>query len=119
MSRMPFYAHTKRDSGPEGWQELRGHLQEVATISSRLAAKVGLSQAGKLIGIAHDLGKYSKAFQQYLQEAAGNAAMEMEQNFRLKGSVDHSTAGAQTIWRGLDRKSTRLNSSHLGISYAV
>src|SRR5262245_62518490 len=28
-------------------------------------------------------------------------------------------AGSQTLRRSLDRKSTRLNSSHLGISYAV
>jgi CRISPR-associated endonuclease/helicase Cas3 len=94
---MPFYAHTKQDSGADGWQELREHLQDVAAISSRLAGKIGLSHAGKLIGLAHDLGKYSEAFQQYLQKAAGNAAMEMEPDFRLKGSVDHSTAGAQTI----------------------
>ncbi len=104
MNRMPFYAHTKRDSGADGWQELRGHLQEVAAISSRLAGKIGLSHAGKLIGLAHDLGKYSEAFQQYLQKAAGNAAMEMEPDFGLKGSVDHSTAGAQTISRSLSHR---------------
>jgi CRISPR-associated endonuclease/helicase Cas3 len=97
---MPFYAHTKQDLGPEGWQELREHLQDVAAISSRLAAKIGLSQAGKLIGLAHDLGKYSDAFQQYLQQNAKNAAMEMEPK-PSKGSVDHSTAGAQTISCGL------------------
>jgi len=101
--RMPFYAHTKRrDSGTDGWQELREHLEAVAAITSRLAGKIGLSRAGELIGLAHDLGKYSEAFQQYLHQVSGDASMEMEP---LKGSVDHSTSGAQTISRSLVQSS--------------
>jgi hypothetical protein len=49
----------------------------------------------------HDLGKYSEAFHQYLQEVAGDATMKMEPDFSLKGSVDHSTAGAQIIGNGI------------------
>ena len=64
------------------------------------AGKIGLPRAGELIGLAHDLGKYSEAFQQYLAKVAGDAAMEMEPDFSLKGSVDHSTAGAQIVARG-------------------
>jgi CRISPR-associated endonuclease/helicase Cas3 len=97
---MTFYAHTRRDSGQDGWQELEVHLGEVAAISSRLASKVGLPQAGRLIGMAHDFGKYSEAFQRYLQQNATNAVMEMEPKLS-KGSVDHSTAGAQIISTGL------------------
>ena len=92
-----FYAHSKPNSDTEQWQELRVHLASVAEHTSCLAGKIGLAHAGELIGLAHDLGKYSEAFQQYLQKAAGDAAMEMEPNFSSKGSVDHSTAGAQTI----------------------
>lgn len=102
---MNFYAHTKRNFGPDGWQELRVHLEAVAAITSRLAGKIGLSRAGELVGLAHDLGKYSEAFQQYLQQVSGNASMEMEPDISRKGSVDHSTAGAQTISRGLLRSS--------------
>jgi len=42
---MPFYAHTSRDSGTDGWQELREHLEAVAAITSRLAdsSKIRLS----------------------------------------------------------------------------
>src|SRR5487761_1087670 len=97
MFYMTFYAHTRPDPDKEHWQELRLHLDSVAAITSRLAGKIGLSHAGELIGLIHDLGKYSEAFQQYLQKAAGDAAMEMEPDFSLKGSVDHSTAGAQII----------------------
>jgi CRISPR-associated endonuclease/helicase Cas3 len=104
---MTFYAHSSPDI--EHWQELRLHLDSVAAITSRLARKIGLSHAGELIGLAHDLGKYSEAFQQYLQKAAGDAAMEMEPDFSLMGSVDHSTAGAQIV-------GTRLASGNGGIA---
>jgi CRISPR-associated endonuclease/helicase Cas3 len=60
-----------------------------------------MPRVGALIGLAHDLGKYSTAFQKYLSRVAGDAAMEMEQDIPLKGSVDHSTAGAQIIAYGL------------------
>jgi len=73
------------------------HLASVAAHTSYLAGKIGLAHAGELIGIAHDLGKYSEAFQHYLRRVANDAAMEMEPDFSLKGSVDHSTAGAQII----------------------
>src|SRR5256885_6661180 len=37
----------------------------------------------------------------------------------LKGYATHRVDGRTYIYRGSDRKSTRLNSSHLVISYAV
>ena len=98
---MTFYAHTKSGEDKEAWQELGTHVYAVAAITSRLAGKIGLSHAGELIGLVHDLGKYSDAFQSYLRRAAGDAAMEMEPAFSLKESVDHSTAGAQIIGDGL------------------
>jgi CRISPR-associated endonuclease/helicase Cas3 len=101
MCPRAFYAHSRPDPDKDRWQELRVHLASVAAITSRLAGKIGLSPVGELIGLAHDLGKYSEAFQQYLQKVAGDAAMEMEPDFSLKGSVDHSTAGAQIIGTGL------------------
>jgi CRISPR-associated endonuclease/helicase Cas3 len=101
MWHRAFYAHSKPNSDTEQWQELRVHLDSVAAITSRLAGKIGLSHAGELIGLVHDLGKYSEAFQKYLQKIASDAAMEMEPDFSLKGSVDHSTAGAQIVGDGL------------------
>jgi CRISPR-associated endonuclease/helicase Cas3 len=84
-------------------QPLREHLLEVSAITSRLATKIGMPSAGALIGLAHDLGKYSDAFQQYIRKVAGDASLDMEPDLSLRGSVDHSTAGAQTIARGLAR----------------
>jgi CRISPR-associated endonuclease/helicase Cas3 len=93
-----FFAHLR---SPGEGQLLRDHLLRVSVLTSKLAAKIGLPRAGELIGLAHDLGKYSTAFQDYLRKAAANAAMEMEPDLSLRGSVDHSTAGAQIIARGL------------------
>ena len=82
-------------------QLLYRHLLQVAAISARLGAKIGLTRAGELIGLMHDIGKYSEAFQDYLREAAETEEMEMEPNESMKGRVDHSTAGAQLIWNNL------------------
>lgn len=92
---MAFHAHSSPKN--ESWQELRLHLDSVAAISSALAGKIGLPHAGDLVGLAHDLGKYSEAFQQYLQKVAHDAAMEMEPELSWKKGPDHSTAGAQII----------------------
>jgi CRISPR-associated endonuclease/helicase Cas3 len=93
---MTFYAHTKSGADKEQWQKLRDHLEGVATITARLAGKLQLTKAGELIGLAHDLGKYSEAFRSYLEKVSGDAAMESEPD-----RVDHSTAGAQIIARSL------------------
>ncbi len=98
---MTFYAHSKKDAGKEQWQKLEHHLEGVSTLTSRLAGKLHLSKAGELLGLAHDLGKYSDAFAHYLQKVAGDEAFKMEPDLALKGSVDHSTAGAQIIAQGL------------------
>lgn len=87
-------------------QLLSRHLLQVSAISARLGAKIGLTRAGELIGLMHDIGKYSEAFQQYLQAAAETEEMEMEPNESVKGRVDHSTAGAQLIWSDLSQRGT-------------
>jgi CRISPR-associated endonuclease/helicase Cas3 len=71
-------------------------LNAVAAITSRLSRKIRISRSGELVGLAHDLGKCSEAFQDYLGKVAGAAAIEMEPDLSLKGSVDHSTAGPRS-----------------------
>jgi CRISPR-associated endonuclease/helicase Cas3 len=66
-----FLAHL-RPPGEE--QFLKDHLLRVSAITSRLAAKVGMPRVGALIGLAHDLGKYSTAFQGYLSRLVGVTA---------------------------------------------
>jgi CRISPR-associated endonuclease/helicase Cas3 len=89
-------------------QLLSAHLEGVATLSQNTAGKVGLELSGRLIGLIHDLGKYSSEFQNYLQSAVGLLDPDCDEAFvdaaELKGKIDHSTAGAQAIWRSLSNK---------------
>lgn len=80
----------------------------VAGLSATSASKLGLGAAGELIGLAHDMGKFSQAFQAYIQSAADILNPDEDDNFvdasALKGKIDHSTAGAQFIWQTLSAK---------------
>lgn len=84
-------------------QSVRDHLQEAAELASLFAGKVGLESLGKLAGILHDFGKYSKDFQVYIRSAAGKLDPDAEpvDAVALKGKIDHSTAGAQMVWETL------------------
>jgi CRISPR-associated endonuclease/helicase Cas3 len=81
MSATIFYAHT-HGKDKTAWQTLKDHLTNTAQIAFDLAADAGLSAYAFPLGMMHDLGKYSIAFQR-----------------RLDGGprVDHATAGAQEI----------------------
>lgn len=88
-------------------QPLEDHLLEVAEISKKLAAKINASEAGELIGLLHDFGKYSTAFQDYIQ--TGTGLMDADADVEVvasKGKIDHSTAGAQWIWEMLSQVGT-------------
>ena len=71
-------------------QLLRDHLTGVADLAGRFAAAFGEEEMGRLLGLYHDVGKYSREFQAYIR--AGEAEKK-----KRRGSVDHSTAGAQEI----------------------
>ena len=47
------------------------HLSDVSVLCSVFAGKLGLHRAGKLIGLLHDLGKYSQEFRSYIGSALG------------------------------------------------
>jgi CRISPR-associated endonuclease/helicase Cas3 len=99
---MEYIAHV-RENGDRQW--LRDHLWGVGDKASANAAKIGLGTQGELIGLLHDLGKYSAAFQAYLGSATGILNQDEDEEFvdadRLRGKIDHSTAGAQLVWREL------------------
>jgi hypothetical protein len=82
------YAHV---SG-EHKQLLSNHLCKVAELSSSNARKVGLPLQGELIGLLHDLGKYSAEFQNYLKSATGLLNFDEDEDFvdakGLKGKIE-------------------------------
>lgn len=108
MSKATSYiAHQRKSDKKE--QSLETHLLEVSIIAKSLAAKIGLQDQGELIGLLHDLGKYSDEFQIYLKSAVGLIDQDKDDYVDAKskkGKVDHSTAGAQLVWQEL---STRYN----------
>lgn len=89
-------------------QLLVDHLLGVANTARSLADKIGLADAGELLGLLHDAGKYSQAFQTYLKSAVGLLNPDDDEEFvnskGLKGKIDHSTAGAQWVWRTLSEQ---------------
>lgn len=100
-----FIAHIRKD---EERQTLCAHLQGVAIRSKQNAEKLDLSVAGEVIGLLHDLGKYSQNFQRYLKSAVGVFDQDVDDEYvdaaSLKGKIDHSTAGAQFLWLILEQK---------------
>lgn len=93
-----FIAH-RRNDGKE--QSLFDHLSEVGEMTASFASKLNASNAGKLIGLLHDFGKFSKEFQDYIGSATGKINPDEDEfvDFKgLKGKIDHSSAGAQWVW---------------------
>ena len=94
-----YIAHIRKsDQNP---QSLQTHLTEAAAIAKLLAAKLNLEQAGELLGLMHDFGKYSQKFQNYIRRV-NNIGFNFDQDDEdsFKGG-DHSTAGAQWVYREL------------------
>ena len=94
-----YIAHVRKSDGQP--QSLQTHLMETAEIAKLLAAKLDLDQAGELLGLMHDFGKYSRKFQNYIRKV-NNIGFNFDQDDEnsFKGG-DHSTAGAQWIYREL------------------
>lgn len=86
-------------------QTLEQHLFEVSAIAGRLANKINMMEAGQLLGLMHDFGKYSEQFQSYIQSATGLLNPDLDEDYvdshALKGKIDHSSAGAQWVWEKL------------------
>jgi len=88
-------------------QPLRDHLTGVSRLARSFATKLALDQAGELIGLLHDFGKYSSDFQRYIKSATGLVDADEDEYVdagALKGKVDHSSAGAQFLWNTLSAR---------------
>lgn len=78
---MTLYAHTADSNDGLACQRLEDHLSAVSERASSFADRFGMKEWGRALGILHDAGKSSEAFQRRLQGSAQH--------------VDHSTAGAK------------------------
>ncbi len=98
-------AHVRASDGK--CQPLETHLDEVGDKSGNFAQKIGLAHSGKANGMVHDFGKYTDEFQNYLASATGRLNPDEDEYVDAKdkkGKVDHSTAGAQLVWRELSKQ---------------
>jgi len=98
-------AHFRESDGAE--QSVDEHLEGVSNAARVFAGKIGLASTGELIGLLHDLGKYSSEFQTYLGSAVGKIDADSDEFVDaggLKGKIDHSTAGAQVVWDELSKQ---------------
>ena len=83
-------------------QSLIDHLEGASVLASAFAGKIGLPQFGELMGLIHDFGKYSSAFQGYIKSSEGRIEPDDDEyvdSRKMKGKIDHSTAGAQYLWK--------------------
>jgi CRISPR-associated endonuclease/helicase Cas3 len=86
-------------------QELYEHLKGVAELAKTHAEKISMENYGELLGLLHDLGKYSAEFQKYITDAIKKNEPQFnpdeDEDFEdptgKKGRIDHSTAGAQFL----------------------
>ena len=95
-------AHYRKSDAAE--QSVSEHVRGVSSLAGMHASKIGLRSAGELIGLLHDFGKYSLAFQHYLKSAEGLINPDEDEWVdagALKGKIDHSTAGSQYLWNHL------------------
>ena len=94
-----YIAHVRKSDGQP--QSLQTHLIETAEIAKLLAAKLDLDQAGELLGLMHDFGKYSQNFQEYIKSVTGINPDADDYVLPNGKKIDHSTAGAQWVYREL------------------
>lgn len=80
-------------------QSLEEHLCETATLCSMFSSTIGMPLCGELLGLLHDIGKYSQAFQDYIRNVTGlNGEEAKSSGLEKRGKIDHATSGAQHIW---------------------
>lgn len=105
MTQHQFIAHRRKSDGEI--QPVMAHLFEVAQLSRQFAHKLGVPDLGELLGLLHDLGKYSQEFQTYIRSASDLLNPDIDDDYvdarSLKGKIDHSSAGAQWIWERFRR----------------
>ncbi len=120
-----FIAHVRQGDGAE--QLLYDHLTGTAEIAKKLATKIGLPLSGELIGLVHDLGKYSQAFQTYIRDCVKydnykKFGLDEDEEAELllgskpkRGSVDHSTAGAIYLYNQFQGLTSLLKQTKLKV----
>ncbi|MDF1573421.1 MAG: CRISPR-associated helicase Cas3' [Bacteroidales bacterium] len=87
---MSSIAHIKSaDTRTFNLQSLPDHLYGTAELAAKFAATFQNLQWGRVLGLWHDLGKYSNEFQEYIKVNSG-----YEEDDQLRPKTDHTSAAA-------------------------
>lgn len=88
---MEYLAHSDKENGLK--QTVLEHAIGTANCAEKFASSFTVPIYGKILGLYHDIGKFSKEFQNYLLYGG------------VRGSVDHTGAGSIEIFKtGLNSK---------------
>lgn len=85
------YKARYRTGSDSEYQSLEAHLNETAMLAELFGRKIGLEKLALLIALAHDLGKNSKPWQNYLESR--------HKNLKWDGKEDHGAAGGQFLYK--------------------
>lgn len=87
---MEFIGHLKKTiDGEFEVQTLAEHIKGTAELAAHFASKFNNDEWGRLLGLWHDLGKYSEEFQNYIRVNSG-----YEEDDQKRPKTDHTSAGA-------------------------
>lgn len=94
MKGKEYYAHSREGKALEDWHRLEDHLNEVAKKARSFADEFNAGEWGYPAGLWHDIGKYSKEFQDRL-----TAASDPDAHIETKpGRPDHSTVTTHRVY---------------------
>ena len=82
-------SHIKNELGQWFIQTNEEHQANVAALALKFASAFGMNDWGKVLGLLHDKGKESIAFQQYIRKESG-----YEPDARVIGDTHHAYIGA-------------------------
>jgi CRISPR-associated endonuclease/helicase Cas3 len=102
-----YIAHIRTTDKTE--QTLQEHLISVSNLCAKFASSANLKTCGALLGMLHDLGKYSNAFQEYIRSSVEAESLEADDEDATPiKRVDHSTSGSQFLFN-MWNQSSRLS----------
>ena len=89
MDDMTYPAHYRKTD--DMIQTVEEHLTGVSKLCSEYAKEYGFEYTGKLLGLLHDMGKFTSEFAEYIREGIKR---EKEGSEPLSKTVDHGKYGA-------------------------